>query len=96
VAHIDVQRADGTDDASRFRVAVSDDTGRTEHDVTVSLSDFERLGGNFRSLDEFVRACFAFLLAREPKESILSSFDVAEISRFFPEFEEEILRARPY
>jgi hypothetical protein len=97
VAHIiDVQRANGRDDASRFRVTVSDDSGRTEHDVTVSLSDLERLGGNFRSLDEFVRASFEFLLAREPKESILPSFDVAEISRYFPRFEEEMARARPY
>ena len=37
-----------------------------------------------------MRACFAFLLEREPNESILSSFDVGVIARYFPEFEREI------
>ena len=31
-----------------------------------------------------------FLLEREPKESILSRFDLPIISRYFPEYEEEI------
>jgi hypothetical protein len=35
-------------------------------------------------------ATFAFLLEREPKESILSSFDVSVIGRYFPGFEREI------
>jgi hypothetical protein len=38
----------------------------------------------------FVRAAFAFLLDREPKESILRRFDVTVIARYFPEFEETI------
>jgi hypothetical protein len=32
------------------------------------------------------------LLDREPKESILGHFDVAVISRYFPEFEQELPR----
>jgi hypothetical protein len=39
-----------------------------------------------------VRAAFAFLLDREPKEAILARFDVAVISRYFPEFERELPR----
>jgi hypothetical protein len=39
-----------------------------------------------------VRACFDFLLEREPKESILRSFDVTVIGRYFPEFETTIRR----
>jgi hypothetical protein len=96
VADIDVRRAGGENAVPRFHVTVSDDRGRTEHDVTVSLADFERVGGKFRSLDEFVRACFEFLLAREPKESILSSFDIADISRYFPGFEDEIVGSSPF
>jgi hypothetical protein len=34
----------------------------------------------------------AFLLDREPKESILGRFDAAVISRYFPEFERELPR----
>jgi hypothetical protein len=32
------------------------------------------------------------LLDREPKEAILSRFDVSVISRYFPEFERELPR----
>jgi hypothetical protein len=39
-----------------------------------------------------VEAAFQFLLDREPKESILVSFDVSVIARYFPEFERELPR----
>jgi hypothetical protein len=97
VAEIEVRRASGEDLVPRFRVTVTDEDGSTTiHDVTVSLADFERLGRNFRALDEFIRACFLFLLEREPKESILPSFDVSVISNYFPEFEDRISRASPF
>jgi len=97
VADIEVRRASGEDFVPRFRVTVRDEDGSTSvHEVTVSLADFERLGRNFRELDEFVRTCFQFLLEREQKESILPSFDVAMISSYFPEFEDRISRASPY
>lgn len=56
----------------------------------MSEEDYRRLGEGYGSPDEFVRACFQFLLDREAKESILSRFDVSVISRYFQEFEEEI------
>jgi hypothetical protein len=97
VADIEVRRATGDDSLPRFGVTVRDEDGSTSvHEVTVSLDDFERLGRNFRELDEFVRACFQFLLERESKESILSSFDISRISTYFPEFEDRISRASPF
>jgi len=39
---------------------------------------------------DLVRRSFEFLLAREPKESILSSFELPVIARYFPEYEREI------
>jgi hypothetical protein len=39
-----------------------------------------------------VEAAFRFLLDREPKESVLSRFDVTVISRYFPEFGRELPR----
>ncbi len=96
MAEIEVKRAGSEDLLPRFRVTVTDEAGASTYDVTVSLEDFERLGRNFRALDEFVQACFSFLLAREPKGSILPSFDISEISRYFPEFEGEISRATPF
>jgi hypothetical protein len=75
---------------SRFEVTLDDDGTSTRHTVTVSSSDYERLGGAYTTPEDFVRACFAFLLQREPKESILPSFDVVQIGDYFPEFERTI------
>jgi hypothetical protein len=74
----------------RFSVRVNDAGSSTEHDVTVPPAYLERLGSG-RTPDAFVRDCFVFLLAREPKESILASFDVSVIPRYFPEFERAIV-----
>ena len=88
VADITVtRRADGN--PIWFGVVVREGDPSTEHAVTLSESDLERLGGG-RTPEAFVRDCFAFLLEREPKESILRSFDVSVIGGYFPEFEREI------
>jgi hypothetical protein len=78
--------------AGRFRVRVDEGGSSTEHEVAVSAEDLERLGAGYPSPEAFVRACFDFLLEREPKESILRSFDVTVIGRYFPEFETTIRR----
>jgi hypothetical protein len=78
--------------AGRFRVRVDEVASSTEHEVAVSAADLERLGAGYPSPEAFVRACFDFLLEREPKESILRSFDVTVIGRYFPEFEGTIRR----
>ena len=81
------RRAEG--DPMWFYVAVREGDATTEHAVSVSEADLERLRAG-RSPEAFVRDCFAFLLEREPRESILRSFDVSAIGRYFPEFEGEI------
>ena len=39
-----------------------------------------------------VEESFAFLLEREPRESILRRFDLPVIGRYFPEYEVEVRR----
>lgn len=78
--------------SNAFTVRVLDGGSETTHRVTVTPSDFQRLGEGYGSPEELLRACFDFLLAREPKESILREFEVTVISRYFPEFESEIRR----
>jgi len=73
----------GGDDT--FRVTVSETGSSTTHDVTVNPSDVERWAGE-GSAGELIEASFCFLLEREPKESILSAFDLSVISRYFPEY----------
>ncbi|PJE50484.1 MAG: hypothetical protein COV29_03695 [Candidatus Yanofskybacteria bacterium CG10_big_fil_rev_8_21_14_0_10_36_16] len=40
--------------------------------------------------EELVQESFRFLLEREPKESILSQFNLQTIQRYFPEYENTI------
>ena len=85
-----MQSSDRRPDMFTFHVGIRDDDSSTEHDVTLSTSDYDRLGTKYGTPEDFVRACFEFLLAREPKGSILPRFDVSVISRYFPEFESTI------
>jgi hypothetical protein len=43
-------------------------------------------------VERLVRETFAFLLEREPLGSILSSFDLKVVERYFPEYRAEIRR----
>ena len=68
-------------------------TGRgspTTHHVAVPDADLARLAPAAIDPDDLVHRSFAFLLAREPKESILARFDLMLIARYFPEYEREI------
>jgi hypothetical protein len=78
---IDVSPESGT----TFRVVVTDDEGTSTHMVTVWPSDVDRYAPG-STPEELLEAAFAFLLAREPKESILPRFEVSLIERYFPEF----------
>jgi hypothetical protein len=73
-------------DGYRCVVDVSDMTGTTRHVVRVSGNDFDRWRRG-RSAEELVRDSFAFLLGREPKESILKEFDLSVIQRYFPDYD---------
>jgi hypothetical protein len=42
--------------------------------------------------ERLVQASFEFLLEREPKEAILRQFELADIGRYFPEYERVIPR----
>ena len=80
------------DDAWECRVTVTEGTGKTVHTVTVEKSYRDKLAGTGVPAGQLVRKSFEFLLEREPKESILRSFNLTVISRYFPEYEQEIRR----
>jgi hypothetical protein len=74
-----------------FAVVVREGRGATSHTVTLDTDTFARLAGaSGTTPEDLVQAIFEFLLEREPKESILSRFDVTVVQRYFPEFEAEI------
>jgi hypothetical protein len=73
-----------------YSVRITEGESETQHQVTIG--DAAELAAGYPSEADFVRACFEFLLAREPKEQILRTFEIPVISRYFPEFEGEIRR----
>jgi hypothetical protein len=77
-------------DASHFRVRVIEAGSESLHQVTLDPKDYARLAVPTADPEELIRESFQFLLEHEPKESILSRFDLSVISRYFPEYEWEI------
>jgi hypothetical protein len=85
-ARIEVEKMD----ASHFQVRVIEAGSESTHQVTLDPKDHVRLAGGAVEPHELVKKSFEFLLEREPKESILSRFDLSVIARYFPEYEREI------
>jgi hypothetical protein len=75
-----------------FQVRVIEGTSESTHRVTLKQDDYRRLSGGKIEPNELIRRSFEFLLAREPKESILPQFDLPLIGRYFPEYERELKR----
>ncbi|HKB19224.1 MAG TPA: hypothetical protein VKF28_09310 [Candidatus Dormibacteraeota bacterium] len=75
-------------------VDVKEGERKTHHSVAVSRADLERWGGGDREEDveQLVRRSFEFLLEREPPESILRSFDLSVIQRYFPEYDHRFMK----
>lgn len=71
-----------------FRVEVQEGSSSTSHTVKIPAG----FGVPGASDEEVVRESFRFLLEREPKEQILGTFDLPLISRYFPEYQEELQR----
>lgn len=73
----------------RFRVTVHG-TRVTTHLVTATDAVRERLAPAGVSIERLIEESFRFLLEREPNTSILPSFDLPMIGRYFPGYEAEI------
>ena len=79
-------------DGWRCTVTVRDERGSSSHDVTVSTDDATALAAasDASDVERLLYETFDFLLEREPKESILRSFDLSVVGQYFPEYEHEI------
>jgi hypothetical protein len=74
-----------------FEVSVSDRGQQTTHRVSVP----DRVGSvdlPGDGLERAVRESFGFLLERESPASILRQFSLSDISRYFPEYPQELAR----
>jgi hypothetical protein len=87
-AQIRIERVHG----ETYQVVVIEQGSRTTHTVEVDPSYHRELTAGEVTPDVLIRRSFEFLLEREPKESIMASFNVSVIRRYFPEYESEIRR----
>ena len=76
-------------DDQTFEVTV-EVRSRTTHRVTVSPQIYQKLTDGDVPVETLVEKSFEFLLEREPNTSILRSFDLPVIGRYFPEYESTI------
>lgn len=89
MAEFDVRCVTATD-GWLCQVGITEGGSETGHSVTLTRADFQRLTTSGGTPEGLVRRSFEFLLEREPKESILKSFALPDIGRYFPEYEGEI------
>jgi hypothetical protein len=77
-------------DADTFEVTIEEGNGASHHTVTVTDDYHQKLTGGSIEKKELLRRSFEFLLEREPKESILSRFDLPTIQRYVPQYEDQL------
>ena len=74
-----------------FEVTVTDSV-TTTHTVTVTDQSLTDLTDNNVTKTHLLEFSFKFLLEREPNTSILSSFDINVISKYFSDYRDEVRR----
>ena len=77
---------------SRYAVTVYSVGATTKHQVAIPPRLLEDLALGPGDETRLVYASFEFLLEREPPSSILRSFDLDVIGRYFPEYTETMRR----
>ena len=84
-------RCNSTDDGWQCSVTVGDDPAATTHAVSVDRATLDDMAPG-ATPEELVRISFEFLLEREPRQSIMRSFELPIIGRFFGDYRDEIER----
>ena len=74
-----------------FEVTVAK-TSTTTHTVTVTDESLTELTDKNVTKKQLLEFSFNFLLDREPNTSILTSFDIDVISKYFPKYRDEVNR----
>ena len=74
-----------------FTVTVSE-ASTTTHTVTITDQSLNDLTDNNVTKTQLLKFSFNFLLDREPNTSVLSSFDINVISKYFYDYKDEVRR----
>ncbi len=83
---IEVKKISGNE----FNVKFNEKNSETNYRVTLNDNYYRKLVQGKISKEELIKKSFKFLLKRETKESIFSSFNLEVIKKYFSEYEEEI------
>ncbi|HCU47734.1 TPA: hypothetical protein DIC39_01590 [Patescibacteria group bacterium] len=81
-----IKNKEETSNAWVFDVEIED----AKYKVAVPKEYWAKLTQKRIAPEELIRQSFEFLLAREPKESILREFELPIIQKYFPEYETKI------
>ena len=92
MAEIKIKEIDSDNADMAFDVEVVEGGASTKHRVTLDKEYYESLTGGKIVAPRLVEVSFIYLLEREPKEAILSSFNISVIPRYFADYEKEIGR----
>ena len=84
-------RCEPQDGGWRCHVSIASGSTATEHEVLVDRPTLDDLAPG-ATPEALVAESFRFMLEREPPESILRSFELPIIGRYFGEFADEIRR----
>ncbi len=74
---------------NEFKITINSSSSTT-HNVTLTDEVYQNLTKGKVSKEDLLNFSFKFLLEREPNTSILSSFELKVISRYFPEYEQNV------
>jgi hypothetical protein len=79
------------DGEHQYAVTITADDGtETTHQVRVPETLLDQLGMAKTQEPLLVRASMLYLLQREPAQSVLPTFSLDEIGRYFPDYPSEI------
>ena len=92
MAEIIIKEVDSDTADMVFDVEVVEGGTSTSHRVRLNREYCEAITGGEIVPPRLVEVSFIFLLEREPKEAIMSSFNINVIPRYFAEYEREIKR----
>lgn len=84
-------RCEAQEGGWRCHVVVGTGPSATEHEVLVDRGTLDDLAPG-ASPEALVAESFRFLLEREPPESILRSFELPMIGRYFGDYADELRR----
>jgi hypothetical protein len=73
---------------NEFVVLVREKETQSQHLVTLDNAYYQFLTQGKIPKEDLIRKSFQFLLGRESKESILRTFNLQIIKRYFPEYED--------